>query len=737
MDVKSSICRSCNAFCPVDVTLDEGRIVKIAGNRRAPIYHGYSCPKGRAQSALHHHPDRLLTSLKRQPDGSFEPISSERLVNEIADKIGALLESHGASSIAAYLSGGVIEQPAASALMNSFLSAIGSRQFYTASTIDQPGMPMAYALHGRWQAGRIHPEKCDVFLICGGNPLNSKQYLPQNPALQIKHMHQRGAKLIVIDPRRTETARLADMHLQPIPGEDPTIFAGLVHLIIAEGGVNSAFVAANAQGLAALAEAVKPFTPAYVAARAGVDEGDLRKVARMLIEAERGDVGLGTGSSMATRGTICSYLAVCMNTLRGWWAAPGDDAMFPPVLTTPRDFRAQPSAPQPAWGFGRTSRVRGLKETSAGLPVAALPDEILMPGEGQIKALFLHGGVLNTWPEQKKTIEALRALDLLVIHDLVLSPTAKMANYVIATKMQYETPAFTLLNEMISIGGHPGYHTPDPFAMCQPAIAEPPPGSDLLESWQTYYRVSRKLGLPLKMVNWRSAGGEPPMFDMVDEPSTDDIYDLMCQGSFVSLDEVRGYPDGHVFERARRTVLPRDPDCHDRFELADADMMAELGVIATESIEARRKLSPDFPFQLIPSRMQNSSNTFFRVPGVIKWGYNPAFMNPLDMADLQVTSGDEVRIRSRHGEVTAFVEQDAGLRRGVLALMHGFGGTPDKNYDPRRDGANVNQLTAWEDDNDPHTGMPRMGALPIQVIPVRPPAFATVQAGSGATAPLS
>lgn len=717
METAKTICRSCNAFCPIEVTLEGSRVGRVEGNSQAPLYQGYTCPKGRSLPAIHNSPDRLTTSLKRQPDGSFIPISSADLIGELAERIGRLLERHGPRAIAAYLSGGVIEQPAASALMISFLEAIGSPMMFSASTIDQPGMTIGYALHGRWAGGRTRPEARDVYMIVGGNPINSKQYLPQNPGMQIKAMRRRGAKLIVIDPRRTETARLADIHLQPIPGEDPTILAGLIHLLIAEGGVASDFVTLNANGFAELAAAVASFTPEYVARRAGVDEAQFRAVAQALMAARTGDIGLGTGPSMATRGILSSYLALCLNTLRGFWAAEGEEAMHASVLLPPREFRAQPIPPYPAWGFAEKTRIRGLEPTPAGMPLAALPEEILKPGEGQVKALFLHGGAAQSWPQYDKTVEALRGLDLLVIHDLVLSPTAKLADYVIATKAQFELPAITVLNEIIANSGHSGYGWADPFAYCGPALVEPPEGSDLLEAWQTYYRIASRLGIPLKIINWRSASKHQPQLDMEREPTTSEIYDLMCAGSAVPIDEVRRHADGHVFEAARQRVQPRDPQCSDRLELADPDMLRELGKVAREDPVLRRNTNDEFPYLLIPSRLQNASNTFAKAPGVLKWRYNPAFMHPLDMAELGIEPGDEVRIRSRHGQVRAIAEQDAGLRRKVVALMHGFGSSPSPDADPRLDGTNVNHLTSWQDDFEEHTGMPRMGALPISVTP--------------------
>lgn len=557
METRPSMCRSCNGYCPIDVTIDEGKVVEVRGNFRAPVYHGFICPKGRSLTQLHNNPDRLLHSLKKMPDGSFEPISTERLVAEVSDRVGAMIRDFGPRSIATYLGGGVVDQPAATTFMRSFTKAIGSPNFYTASTIDQPGGAIADALHGKWMGGRQRPESWDAFLIVGGNPMNSKQYLPQNPGMLIKELRRKGTKFVVIDPRRTETARFADVHLQPYPGEDPTILAGLIHLIFALDGVNRDFTVPNADGIETLAEAVAPFTPAYVAKRAGIDETDLRAAARILIEANAGDIVLGTGPNMATRGNLSAYLGLCLQSLRGFWAGEGEEVTQAPVLLPPRPFKAQPSAPRPAWGFGLKTRIRDLQMTMAGMPLAALPEEILLPGEGQIRALFVHGGIMQSWPQQSRTIEALRALDLLVIHDYTLTPTARMADYVIATKLQFEVPSLTILNEMIGAYVHPGYGHNEPFGAYQPAVMAPPEGADVLESWQIYYRMAQRLGLSMKAANWVYTG-PPAVVDMETEPTTDQVYAMMCNGSTIPLEEVMRHPDGKIFDRVRQLVGPRD-----------------------------------------------------------------------------------------------------------------------------------------------------------------------------------
>ncbi len=716
MEQRPFVCRNCGSSCPILVTLDGGRVVRVEGDPQAPLYRGYTCPKGRAIPQEHHNPRRLLHSLKRLPDGRRVPISSEELVEKIAERLGRILDAHGPRAVAAFLGNGVAAQPAASGMMLSFLAAIGSPMMFSPGTIDQPGLLMAGALHGRWQGGRMHPAQWDTLLVVGGNPVVSKQYLPQNPAWQLKQLERRGMRMIVIDPRRTETARRAAVHLQAIPGEDPAVLAGLIHLIFALDGVDEAFVAENAEGAEALRRAVAGFTPAYVAARAGLAEADLVAAARILVEARGGDTAPGVGTSMATRGTLTSYLALCIQTLRGHWARAGDPVSRPKVLTPRRDWRAQPVAPFPAWGFGVQTSVRGLQQTVAGMPTAALPDLMMSDGPDRIRTLFLHGGAYYAWPDTARTVRALGALDLLVMHDVELSGTAVHADYVIATYDQLETPAMSALNE--SVGDlHPGYDWNEPYAFYRPALLPPPDGADLMESWQVYYRVARRLGLPLSYINYGGVHSEPVPFDMTREPTADDIFAMMCSGSAVPLAEVMRHPHGAIFEEARGVVGERDPACTARLQLADPAMLEELATVRAEDPLARRRTGDERPFLLVCRRMQATTNSSPRVEGIVRSGYNPLWMNPADMARLELRDGDEVEIRSRHGTIPGFVEADADMRAGVVAMTHGFGPRPGSPYDPRRDGSNINLLLSWEDDPDPWHGMPRMSAVPVAVIP--------------------
>jgi anaerobic selenocysteine-containing dehydrogenase len=192
----------------------------------------------------------------------------------------------------------------------------------------------------------------------------------------------------------------------------------------------------------------------------------------------------------------------------------------------------------------------------------------------------------------------------------------------------------------------------------------------------------------------------------------------MCRGSNISLDEVKRHPHGHVFEELqRRQVAPRDADCETRLDVGNVDLLTELAVISAADYATARAESADRPFLLVPRRENRVINSTGRnIPGLMRGRtYNPAFMNPTDLAALDLTPGDAVEIRSAYDAVVGIVETDADLRRGIVSMSHGFGGNPGEVEDPRVDGANTNRLLRTDVDYDPITGMPRMGALPVSV----------------------
>jgi anaerobic selenocysteine-containing dehydrogenase len=720
---KTSTCRLCTALCPIVVTIEDGRAVEVHGDREAPLFEGYTCPKGRALPEIHSNPQRLLHSLRKRPDGTHEPIGSGTAVEEIADRLRDVVDRHGPNSVAIYIGTSSSAYPAMGSMASALVTALGSKMIFSAASIDQPGTRIADAMHGLWLGGRTPFDDVDAFLFAGTNPVISKQFLAENPAKRLTRAVERGTKIVVIDPRRTETARRAHVHLQVRPGQDATVMAGLLNVILREGLIDRDFVAKHVTGIESLRAAVEPFTPELVARQADIAIEDLIEAARTLGTARRGGAGGGTGISMTSCTSVVSYLLLCLMSVRGWWAREGDRIERPNVLMPPNHAKAQARRPYRAIGFGHKMRVRGLEQTNGGLPTAALADEILLPGDGQIRALFNVGGSpMVAWPDQRKTKEALESLDLFVTTDVEYTPTARMADYVVATKMTFETPSMTMLTEFIKYF-HPGYGFRSPYAQYTPALVDAPLGSDLIEDWQVYYRIAQRLGLSLHVVNVFGRMGahlEAPIdvipVDMEHEPTTDDIYEMMCRGSQIPLEEVKRHPHGHVFEELlEQRIAPGDVDCDDRLDVGNAAMLEELQDIREHAMTA----DDVRPFLFVPRRENRVINTTGRtLPGLMHGRhYNPAFMHPDDLDRLGIAAGDVVEIRSEYDAIIGIAEADSDLRPGVVSMSHNFGGNPGDDEDPRVDGANTNRLLRTDIEYDRYTGQPRMGALPVAVLP--------------------
>lgn len=717
--VKPGICRICTAHCPVVVTTEDGRPIQVKGDPTGTPYEGYICPKGRALPELHNDPQRVLHPQRRRPDGTFETIPSLQAVDEIADRLKAIIDRHGPESVALYLGTGSLAQVMGVPMGGAVLNAIKSPMMFSASSIDKPAERIALALHGNWHAGLQSFSTADAWLIVGANPVIAKSSgAPHNnPGMRLKQAVRRGMQLIVIDPRRTETTRRASIHLQARPGEDPTVLAGMIRIILKEELYDREFVAANAVGLAELREAVAPFTASYVAERAGVPAEQLHAAARAFATARRSGAIASTGPSFSMRSNATYYLVLCLNTLCGSWAREGEPAPQPNVLLPAFTPRAQPQAPYPVFG-PREMRVRGLRQSATGLPSAALPDEMLLPGPGQIKAFFCMGGnPVSSWPDPRKAEAALESLDLYVQFDSVMTASARHAHYVIGSRMGLEVPSSTYSAEglkYLNVGR--GFDMP--WGQYVEPAAEPPPGADLIDEHEVFFRIAQRLGLQLNWVNVHGAGFEESpkqlfSFDMERVPTMDDMWEMTLSNSRVPLAELKQYPHGLVVAEPV-IVQPREEGCTDMLQIGDPLMMADLAEIAAEDFRTERA-DRTFPLRLVSRRANNTMNSVLvGLPAAARnKHHNPLFVHPDDLAALNLKDGDAVHVSSRAGALLAIVEADDTLLPGVVAMSQGFGTDEDKS-NPYR-GANVNALIPNDEDFDPISGIPRMSNVPVAI----------------------
>ncbi|WP_264057679.1 molybdopterin-dependent oxidoreductase [Mycolicibacterium frederiksbergense] len=724
---RPGICRICSAHCGVLATVTDGRLTKVTGDPDNPMFKGYTCAKGRALPEIHNNPSRLLHSQKRQPDGSHRPIEAELAMDEIAARLQQLIDAHGPRSVAIYLGTNGLPYPASALMANAFIRGIESPMFFTANTIDQPGKQIALAAHGHWLGGDVDFHEADSWMLIGTNPLVSKAIgIPgQNPGQGLRSALARGMKLIVIDPRRSQTAARAAIHLQPRPGEDVTIVAGIINFVIAEGLCDTAFLADNVTGFGELAAAVSGFTPEYVAERADVPIEQFIAAATTFAThgTRRGMVNAGTGANFAAHGSLLEYLCLCLTTICGRWQRAGQPVVRPNTLMPAFTAKAQPHPPYEGWGYGERLRVRGLTDTVAGMPTAALADEILLEGEGQVKALICIGGnPMAAWPDQRKTLRALEELDLLVTLDTEMSLTSRLADYVIAPMMQMETPAMTMGSELIKYYTS-GTGIPAAYGQYVPRLVEPPAGSDLTEEWQFFLGLTKRMHLDLWFVNFFGGGGgrfmeSPPVVINMNADTaltTEELFAQMCSTSRIPFDEVAGHPHGKIFD-VDEVVAERDADCEARLDVGNTVLLGELGEVLAEDFAGAQDTA-EYPLRLIPRRhgsFMNSSGTNLSALNRGK-PYNPAYMHPAAIAALGLRSGDLVTVTSPHDSIPSVVEADDSLRPDVIAMHHAFGGLPSEDGEVRSRGSNVGRLVPTDIEYDPITGLPRQGNIPVSV----------------------
>ena len=440
---ETTFCRVCHASCPMEIDVVDGRVAAVRGIPDDPLFEGYTCVKGRQLPDQMAHPDRLRAPLRRRPDGTFETVSSAEALDEIAERLREIIDEHGPRSVASYTGTGGYQNSVAVPAARAFHRGIGSRSFYTSVTIDQPAKATAPLRLGTWEAGFDNFRDADVLMAIGYNPMVSS-YGPvgglqgTNPFTVLRRRKADGLKLIVVDPRRTELATQADIHLQIQPGEDATLLAGMVRIVLDQELHDREFCDRWVSQLPELTAAVEPFTVDVVAERCHLDPDDVVTATQMFAAARRGTAGTGTGPNMAPRPSLTEHLAGVLNVLCGRVLREGDHIesgalLYPDV---PRRAQVVPARPPAS---GPPARVRGLRGYAGEMPATTLADEILTPGDGRIRALIVSGGnPAVAFPDQQRTLEALADLDLLVVVDHRMTATAEFADYVLAPTLSLE-----------------------------------------------------------------------------------------------------------------------------------------------------------------------------------------------------------------------------------------------------------------------------------------------------------
>lgn len=697
-----TFCRICSPLCGLLVDVEDGRVTHVSGDPDHALTRGFTCTKGRHLGELHHAPDRFLTAQRNGPNG-LQPIPTDQAIDEIAARLRIILDTHGPESIALFVGTQSYTASLTFSFAGAWLRAVGSHKRFSTMTIDQSAKWVAQARLGTWAAGRQRFEDSNVWLLAGTNPLVSMQGgdltgFPVHDGLRrlvAARARRRGLRLIVVDPRRTEVAAHADLHLQLVPGTDVALFAALLRTILHEGLDDAEFCAQWVDGLDALRAAVDAVTPEVASSITGVDAALIVEAARVFGRASRGMAKTGTGPDMGPHANVAEHLVQAMNVVCGRFPREGDRYAGGSVLSGRRNLHAQPSAPMRTWERGFQSRF-GVGTLMGELPSPILPEEILEPGDDRVRALVVSGGnPASAFPDQQRIVDALGKLELLVTVDPFPTETAQLAHYVIAPTMQLERADDTR--------GYEHFFS-EPFAQYTAPILERP--GDVIEDWEFFYELASRMGL---LLNIGTRVWEPGTA----RPTSDELLESFAQRAQVPYAAVRAEPHGAEFDVAPTIVGPPTPEAGARFELLADDVAQEL----RDSLRTLTDAPPSTrPYLLVVRRSKNAMNTLGRrVP--IGLPYNPCFAHPDDLAVLGVADGALLELTSDHGTITVVAAADATLRRGVLSITHCYGALPGQDDEPRRYGANPARLLSLTEHRQPVSLMPWMSAVPVTAEP--------------------
>jgi anaerobic selenocysteine-containing dehydrogenase len=691
-----TFCRICQAACGLIVDVEDNRVVAVQPDPDNALSQGFTCPKGRRYGDLHHHPGRLSSSLRRERDGSRTPLSSRDAIAEAGSRLRDIVAEHGPDAVAMFIGTQTYFNATTLPLAYSWFEALGSIKKFSTMTIDQSAKWVTLLRMGSWNAGLPAFDDIDACIVAGSNPVVSvtpTTGLPwTNPVARIRAARARGMQLIVIDPRRTETAAMADIHLQLIPGRDPVLLASLLHVIFAEGLDDTEFCSAWTVGADALRTAVEPFEPARAAALAGVDAGALREAARVFAIAPRSFAAGGTGPDMAPGSNVTEHLLACLNAVCGRYLREGDTVANPGVRMPKPPPLAEAVAPFREWEHGARSRVRGVGTLMGELPSGILADEILEPGPDRVRALVVVGGnPAVALPDRDKARRALSSLDLLVTIDPFLSDTAALADYVIAPTMAFERPDATNLEMLF----------PVPFSQYSVPLLEPAPG--LVDDWEVFWGFGEAMGLELKL-------GPMPLGK--DKPTTADLLALLSAAGSVPFATISTAPHGDVFDLPPLVVGPAsDAGKTNRLDLFPDDVAAEFA--AAVGAATADDLEGGFTHRLVVRRMREVMNSLGTdVEGLPRQPFNPLGLHPDDVAALGVEDRAIVRVTSSAGTVLAVVHADPTVRPGAASLSHCWPAT-DGDHPSALASVLVSSTEAIENIN----AMPRLSAIPVRIEP--------------------
>jgi anaerobic selenocysteine-containing dehydrogenase len=728
------ICPFCEACCGLTVELENEQVVRVKGDADDVFSKGFVCPKAVGVKELHEDRDRLRTPLVKR-DGVFVEASWEEAYAEIERRLPPIMAAHGRNAVATVLGNPTSHKMSLMLYFPRLARALGTRNMFSASSVDQvPKMLSVGLMYGGWLSVPVPDiERSDFLLVLGANPMVSNGSLWTVPDFRgkAKALRARGGKIVVVDPRRTETAEVADEHHFIRPGGDVFFLLGMAHALFDEGLVKLGRLAEHTAGLDELREAVLPYAPERVAARCGIEADTIRSLARQLASTPRAAVYGRIGTCTQQYGTLSSWLIDALNILTGHLDEEGG-AMFPKAAAFAANTRGAPGKGRGVTSARHRSRVSGAVEVAGELPLTCMAEEIDTPGEGQIKALIaIACNPVLSAPNGARLTAALEQLDFMVSMDIYLNETSRHADVILPGLSPLEDAHYDVTFTQFSHHNHARYSAP--------VLARKHGQPDEWESLMRIAAIAKGLGADADIDALDDAMLEEELSKAVG-PAAGAVMQALSglRGAERMLElGLRSGPYGDQFGRkpggltlAKIKAAPsgidlgpmgqRMPEAlrtpSGKIELAPQLLLDDLARVAAD-------MEAPVPELVIVGRRQLRSNNSWmhNLPALAKGGYRcTALLHPQDAARHGLADGAMARLKNGARQIEVQVEVSEEMMPGVVSLPHGWGhdqpGTK-MGIASERPGVNINALLD-EALRDPLSGNAVLSGVPVEIAPL-------------------
>lgn len=653
-------------MCGLEIEHDGKRVTKVSGDKNDPFSHGFICPKGARIADLHEDPDRLKKPLRKKPDGSWEEIGWPEALAYAGEKLNGIRKAHGLNSVGLYFGNPTVHNYGIMSYTSNLRRALKSKNVFSATSMDQlPHQFMAHEFFGHSLRVPIPDiDRTDYLVIMGANPSVSNGSLMSaggvNPKLDA--IRKRGGKVVVIDPRRTETTRRADEHHFIRPATDAYFLLALLHEVRRNNWVNTGHLANSLEQLKEALAVAEEFSPDSVASICGIAAEDIRRIAREFATTERAVLYGRMGLSTQEHGTLCNWLLLVLNTVTGHLDREGGAMFTTPAVDLIRSKKARQT-------YGRWhSRVRSLPESEGELPVATLAEEIMTPGKGQIRAMITHAGnpVLSS-PNGKQLETAFDELEFLVCIDVFLNETTRHADLILPPAAFLEVDHYDFIFNHLATSNN---------AKFSQALFAPEQGQ--WYDWQIAKAMIESLapvsGFKLsRMFRWSTPRRLLKLGLLTGPYGKLNSFSKLFSGLSLSklVDNPHGIHLGPLQRRLPEALITKGKKIRLLPHWVPAAMLP-LWDVLENAPEA--PLNPD-EFLLIGRRHLRSNNSWMHNASGLAKGKNrcTVMISDVDAERLGLLDGQEAEVTSRTGTIALPVEVTDEMMPGVISIPHGFG----------------------------------------------------------------